>query len=287
VWRGEDAGGNVVVALKAWPGETTAEQLGQIHDWMAQASHLTFVPALFQTAAGGTVAIADGRCWDLTRWMLGAHCETPDLSQVENACVAVALLHGVWRRDVTSPSPGIQRRLEMLDAWQKNPAMRRPSPKLPTRLGELLHRATPVIDRLAPAAERALRPWSSVPLALQPCVRDLRGEHVLFRGAKVTGIVDFGAMQPDNPTLDLARLLGDLAGTNESFLTAGVRAYHEAGGDRNVTARLTWLLARVGAICSVIRWFTRLERPPDSGAKEAVVRRFTQLLKRIETLQIY
>ncbi|MCA9222216.1 MAG: phosphotransferase, partial [Planctomycetales bacterium] len=46
------------------------------------------------------------------------------------------------------------------------------------------------------------------PLPMQPCIRDIWHDHVLFVGERVAGIVDFGAMRLDSVAGDLARLLG-------------------------------------------------------------------------------
>ncbi len=46
-------------------------------------------------------------------------------------------------------------------------------------------------------------------MALQPCLRDARPEHLLFTGDRVTGLVDFGAMAIESVAADLSRLLAD------------------------------------------------------------------------------
>ncbi len=60
---------------------------------------------------------------------------------------------------------------------------------------------------------------------LQPCIRDVWHDHVLFVGDDVSGLVDFGAMQPDSVAADIARLLGSLAGDDRQAWTIGLAAY--------------------------------------------------------------
>jgi Ser/Thr protein kinase RdoA (MazF antagonist) len=53
-------------------------------------------------------------------------------------------------------------------------------------------------------------PIANEPFSIQPCIRDIWHDNVLFTGDQVTGIVDFGAMEFDTPACDVARLLGSL-----------------------------------------------------------------------------
>jgi homoserine kinase type II len=48
---------------------------------------------------------------------------------------------------------------------------------------------------------------------------------VLFTGDKVTGIVDFGAIDVDSPAGDISRLLGSLAGDDASGWQTGLTTY--------------------------------------------------------------
>lgn len=61
-----------------------------------------------------------------------------------------------------------------------------------------------------PWAIEQLKPLADVSFRLQPCIRDIWHDHVLFDGDRVTGLIDFGAMQIDTPATDIARLVGSL-----------------------------------------------------------------------------
>jgi Ser/Thr protein kinase RdoA (MazF antagonist) len=74
-------------------------------------------------------------------------------------------------------------------------------------------------ERLAPDLERQLAAHVDRPVPLQPALRDILDEHVLFVGDQVTGIIDFGAMRIESVAGDIARLLGSLV-PRSSFNTA-------------------------------------------------------------------
>jgi homoserine kinase type II len=122
----------------------------------------------------------------------------------------------------------------------------------------------------------------------QSCVRDLRGEHVLFRRGEVTGIVDFGAIAPDYPGVDLARLLGDFAEADEGHLISGLTAYRTAGGRLDEPDDFVRLLSESGTVCSVIGWLVRvvsgLESVAEAGAVRGRVSRLLTRMARFRTL---
>ena len=64
-------------------------------------------------------------------------------------------------------------------------------------------------------------------LDLQPCIRDVWHDHILFLGDSVSGIVDYGAMAVDTVAGDIARLLGSLVGNHVADWEEGIDAYHQ------------------------------------------------------------
>jgi homoserine kinase type II len=67
-----------------------------------------------------------------------------------------------------------------------------------------------------------------IPVSLQPCIRDIWHDHVLFTGDHVSGIVDFGALRMAAVVGDVARLLGSLAIDDHQLWEWGLQAYREA-----------------------------------------------------------
>jgi homoserine kinase type II len=156
---------------------------------------------------------------------------------------------------------------------------------LPAELTELLQRASCVVAHATPVAARSLAAWATTSLPIHPCIRDLRGEHILFSGSAVSGVVDFGAMSEDHHATDLARLLGDFAGEDEKLFSIGLRAYRHAGGALVVPDEFVLQLAHAGLICSVIGWFHRLAGHARNFKTEAITSRLRHLLTMIEHIR--
>lgn len=264
VWRGEDEIGTPIFALKAWPSEgMTADRLRLIHGWMIEVDGFGFVPRILAALNAATAVEHGGRVWDIERWMPGMadfHAK-PSRERLTAACAALARLHRAWSRwSRTMPScPAVLRRLRLLDEWD---AIRSPfraaggSPVL-----DALRRGTEIVDRHANAARRCLEHWLHFPAAVQPCLCDIWHDHVLFMGDAVTGIIDYGAMKEDHVGVDLARLLGDLAGDDDAAFAAGLAAYGAAGGILDRPGEFVRDLDRTGVLCGLISWVRRAIPP--------------------------
>lgn len=281
VWRGDDDRGPVL-ALKAWPAGTTADRLAGVHRMMTRAVHLPFVPVVVPALDGPTAVVAGGRVWDLCRWMPGAadFHSNPTPARLANACAALAQLHCAWRPVIPMRArcPAVRRRLDLLARWRELSA----SQSHPA-LNEPLRRAWQVVSASADHAERSLREADVRPVAVQPCLCDVWGEHLLFTGDDVTGVIDYGAAKDDHVSVDLARLLGDLVGDDDSRFAAGLAAYRAAGGELDVPDAFVRLLDRTGAVCGLITWLLRLcdagYRHPDPAA---VAARVGKLVARVD-----
>ena len=77
----------------------------------------------------------------------------------------------------------------------------------------------------APAVHELLDQASQLVLDLQPCLRDARADHFLFEQERLTGIIDFGAMDVDCVAGDLAQLIGEWAGGDPAARVTAREAY--------------------------------------------------------------
>jgi len=281
VWRGDNANGPCY-ALKAWPVGFPVARLEAIHRWMGRAGHFPYIPRLLRALDGRTLVDTADQLWDAAQWMPGFAREEPTIGEIETACATIAELHAAWRDESTrTPAPGVRNRLQLMRGWLSAP---RPAAwAAPSFSRTLLDRAARVVARAVPAALAALSPWEHVSLRCQPCLRDLRAEHVLFVGGRATGVIDFGAMAIDHPAVDLARLLGDFADQAADIFAIGWRAYCDVGGELETSPEFLAQLARTGSLGSAINWLMRLQNPDVLPVGVAALEaRLERILGRIE-----
>src|SRR5690606_33971928 len=173
----------------------------------------------------------DGALWELTPWMPGEadFHRHPRVEKLQSAMQALASFHRAARHYHSTEArlgetQGFRERLDRLASLKREDA---------ARLTDAIRTqgALTAADALAPMRRDALR-WMELAFAIvdsildeastlvdmivpvQPCIRDIWVDHVLFTGDEVTGIVDFGAMRNETPAIDVARLLRSLVGAD-------------------------------------------------------------------------
>jgi homoserine kinase type II len=116
---------------------------------------------------------------------------------------------------------------------------------------------------------------------LQVCLRDIWRPHVLFQGAAVTGIVDFGAMDVDSVAGDVARLLGSMAGGAEAW-QIGLAAYESIRPLGDDERSLVGAYDRSGVLLSALNWLRWLlvegRTFPDESAVHGRLEELTERL---------
>ncbi len=93
-------------------------------------------------------------------------------------------------------------------------------------------------------------------MPLQPCLCDVWHDHVLFEGAAVSGIVDYGSVKMDHVAVDLARLLGSLSDGGRELLDAYDRVRPLSSEERELIA----VLEETGTIIGAANWLRWLYR---------------------------
>jgi homoserine kinase type II len=119
-------------------------------------------------------------------------------------------------------------------------------------------------------------------LPLQPAIRDIHHDHVLFTGDEVTGLIDFGAMRIDTPLADVARLVGSLAGDDCEARQIALQAYSELRPLSDADRQCIDLLDRTGVVLSAFNWLSwlYLDRR-DMGAAAPIARRLHEIRIRL------
>jgi homoserine kinase type II len=198
----------------------------------ARGAGLDFIPVPHRTTAGDTFLQHDGTLWELADWMPGSadFRDLPTDARLESALESLARFHRAVeildRR--RGPPPGIRARYEGARQWMHSDLARVTAavrgvdwPEFRVHADRLLMLATPrLID-----IDNQLLSVIELAVDLQPVLRDIWHDHVLFQGDSVSGVVDFGAVRTDSVATDLARLLGSLVGNQPAKWSLGLAAY--------------------------------------------------------------
>ena len=229
-----------VFCLRRWPLEHPSRVvLSEIHR-VLQYAHCHGVPELpapLHHRGGDSVLKHRRALFELTPWMPGQadYHQRPSAARLNSAMTALARFHAATdsyqratQSAVHASSPGLAKRHARLARLQRGELDRlaaavavHPDADIRQRgdrlLGMVPRRANDVLRVLAHAAGR------QVPL--QPCIRDVWHDHVLFTDERVTGLIDFGAMRTENVACDVARLAGSLVGDDPPDRNAALEAY--------------------------------------------------------------
>jgi Ser/Thr protein kinase RdoA (MazF antagonist) len=293
------------LCLKCWPADNPPPaRLPWIHTVInhARQQGLAFLPEFFTTREGLSTCAADGCTWELMTWLPGVadYWSQPSPQRLTAAFRALARFHqatftrrlDLWsdphyesdQRSNLQPAPAIVERLarlqELIDVGIE-----------PIGLA-VRQRRIPLIDDVAQQwlASRRLPPIDMLPrlmaaarqqYVMQPAIRDLWHDHVLFSGGEVTGFIDFGALRLDTPLVDLARLIGSLAGDDPMQRSLAIDSYAEIRQLSAADIALIDLLDQSGAWIAGWNWLDWLYREGrEFPSLPAVRERLEHLLSR-------
>lgn len=244
IWRIETPAGPC--ALRAMHAATINRQrIAGLHRLLRHIHAFGICPIAvpIATADGPTFFETEGNIWQLEPWLPGSadfsNALTDARLRAALACLArwhLAAARFEARADehqwffttTAGPSPGLAERAGQISRWNESACiiLRHRLNSSPWKefagLGhEILDSFLQTAPRLAATLNRALA--TCVPL--QPCLRDIWHDHVLFTGDDVTGLIDPHAARTDSVGTDLARLLGSLVGDDRRLWKVGLDAY--------------------------------------------------------------
>jgi Ser/Thr protein kinase RdoA (MazF antagonist) len=289
IWRCR--AGNHLYCLRAWPpGSITPEQIHFLHSLMSRASQegLAFVPAVHRSQSGQTWVNHAGRLWELVSWMPGlADFHTrPSPERLAEAARALAQIHAVWGRDklTRAPVPAVGRRLASTRDWQQLvQGGWQPRPDRDDPLSPWVERAWRLLGVWAGRVPPMLEPWQARQFPLAPCLCDVWHDHLLFEEERLTGLIDYGAVKVDHPSVDLGRMLGSLVGDDREAWASALGAYRGIRSLSEEEAALAYTLDRVGIILGTANWLRWLHHEGRTFDNRAgILQRLAALVERME-----
>jgi homoserine kinase type II len=297
LWRVHDPQG--VLCLRRWPTPHPSRvRIEWIHQVMAHAWQHGFrcLPLPLHTASHATLVEHAGHLWELTPWMPGdaAFESAPSGDRLRAAATTLARFHltvGDFPGIVTrhGPSPGLferRQRFEFLTAGGFERLVRSATDDVWPPLMQRALRILESYGRLGCRTALETAAAAQQPVFLQPCLRDIHSDHVLFDQAKVTAFVDFGAMRVDTVATDLARMLGSMARDDPAWWQLGLAAYESVRPLADEERRLVVPFDRAAVVLSGLNWleWIYVERRRFEN-REAVLRRIDRLIERLNRLE--
>jgi homoserine kinase type II len=258
--------------LKRWPAEyPDRDQLRSIHRVLADVDAAGFhrVPLPIATRDGRTFVEHDDHLWELTPWLPGESDPPNQLgratspARIQAALTALAEFHRaastVARPQPSGVAPGLFQRCELLSKLLAGglDELERMTVRCREIWPELAERSKPLFKNFrgrAAVAHDALRAAATLETPIQPCIRDIHRDHVLFVGDDVTGIVDFGSMKADSVACDIARLLGSMAIDEAPLWRDGIAAYERVRPLSVVEQRLIAAYDQSAVLLSGFNW---------------------------------
>jgi Ser/Thr protein kinase RdoA (MazF antagonist) len=271
--------------LRAGASTETPSHLQQRHALIlrARAAGPVFVPAVISTSNGSTIVEHAQRCWEMMEWLPGTadfHA-SPSPARLRAASSALAQLHIAWEglAAATGIPPAVGRRLAAAQAVIPMSAASRSRHPL---LEPLRVRTRQALARWLPEVPRMLGEWESFRCSLQPCLRDVWHDHLLYQGDVLTGLVDYAGIGIDSVATDLARMLGSLIEDDDDRWREALDAYRARRRFSEEEERLAHALDRTGVIAGLCKWLRWLDQQDTVASSTGAVGRLEELLGRVE-----
>ena len=292
--------------LRGWPatGLPTERILGlhRLLGFTFEAGvHHVAVPV--RTESGSTLVEVDGRRWQLEPWLPGTADFWSQRSEtrLRSAMRALAAWHraaaefipqqheAAWFAvHAAERSPAVGERIRLIDSWIPHRVYvlrQRFSQHDWPRLSDLGSQIIDMFVRTAGHVGDELRTVQHEPFPLQPCLRDVWHDHVLFTGDDVTGLIDAAACRTENVATDLARLIGSLVGDDSPSWDFAIKEYNQIRPLSLAEMALVHVLDRSSVLLSGMNWLDRIlfqqERALDRSRVEermqTIVQRLTHL----------
>jgi Ser/Thr protein kinase RdoA (MazF antagonist) len=269
-WRMQSARGTLV--LRRWPAEHPApERLQFVHEVLFHAARneIDFLAVPVRAKANISFISDAGHLWELAPWMPGvaSYASSPTTEKLRAVMMALAKFHAAvadfprtGSQHFARVAPAISRRLDQLSQIAEgghSVLAKTINERVWPDLAPLARRFLATAPACLPSVIRVITPFAKTSFTLQPCLRDIWHDHVLFTGDVVTGIIDYGAIDFDTPATDIARLLGSLVDDDPVGWNEGLAAYRTVRpltDDEEFAARALNVSGPIVAGYNWLRW---------------------------------
>lgn len=285
------------LCLRRWPSDQSRQQLEFIQAvlWHVVQEGVTLAPLPLETLTHAGYVTEAGHLWELTPWLPGEanYRRHPTPARLRAAMHALAQFHQAAAsfplpEPLPASPPGIADRTDRLRAWSSEKLSRLSAAIAPGDWPELAVRAQSLMDRFrraAPAVRDTLESAASLRASLQPCIRDIWHDHVLYVGEQVSGLIDFGAMRIESVAADVARLAGSLCGDDGQSWLAALTAYEQVRRLSPEEALLVTAYDRANVLLSGMNWLDWIYLEGRAFEdRAAVCQRLDENLHRLERL---
>ena len=266
--------------LRRWPPFANPGRIREIHRLVRfLADRIEQIPAPVASRRGETLVEAAGHWWQLEPWVPGSadfHAR-PTEARLESLMRTLAAVHKAARQFATSPEsrsrwvpsvPGLSQtigeRLSLLSQYESRQGA------IESAIADerdegfrlLTNRMHLQFRHHFPDVRRKVTRLLSVQVRIQPALRDVWHDHLLFTEDRLSGLVDFGAARSDTITCDLTRLLGSLFGNDRSGWRRALEIYQRSEQLTDVELQFLEPLDHSGVVLSGMTWLKRryLER---------------------------
>jgi Ser/Thr protein kinase RdoA (MazF antagonist) len=291
--------------LRRWPDRALPnERILGLHRLMKtiHADGVTQVAVPVASLEGSTLLDVAGQFWQLEPWMPGRadFLANPNRERLASAMNCLSQWHTAaakfqpqasereWFSSRVGKSPAVSERLARIADWHSGrldhlrTALHRDHSSPFTELGQEI---ASLFTAVSPTVSDELRSLTQTAFELQPCLRDVWHDHLLFTGNEVTGLIDPAACRTENIATDLSRLLGSLVGDDVAEWDFALECYSQHRRLSHAEHQLIGVLDRSGVLLSGMTWLDRIFLKHDRLARpDAVLIRLGEIHDRLRRL---